>query len=100
MQGRGIGGLGIWGALGAACADPALDVPSPQAPLTVELEPAASPSAVPATLRARLVGIAGARPWLFRGELSEHHARAVRTGELPSSLLDRAVPLRFWGDAQ
>jgi hypothetical protein len=100
MQGRGIRGLGIWGALGAACADPALDVPSPQAPLTVELEPAASPSAVPATLRARLVGIAGARPWLFRGELSEHHARAVRTGELPSSLLDRAVPLRFWGDAQ
>jgi hypothetical protein len=93
-------GVLMWGALGAACADPALDVPSPQAPLTVELEPAASPSAVPATLRARLVGVAGARPWLFRGELSEHHARAVRTDELPSSLLDRAVPLRFWGDAQ
>lgn len=88
------------GALGAGCTDPAFDVPTRKEPLTVELEPAALPSAVPAAVRARLVGVAGARPWLFRGELSESHARAVRTGEPPSALLERALPLRFWGDAR
>jgi hypothetical protein len=100
MPGKGFGGVLFWGALGAACADPALDVPSQQPLLTVELEPAAPPSAVPPTLRARLVGVVGGRPWLLRGEVSEQHARAVRTGELPSALLERALPLRFWGDAR
>jgi hypothetical protein len=71
-----------------------------QQPLTIELEPAALPSAVPATVRAHLVGVAGRQPWLFHGELSDQHARAVRAGELPRALLERAVPLRFWSGVE
>lgn len=100
MQGRGFTGVLLWGALVCGCADPGLDVPRQPAPVSVQFEPAAAPNALPAAFRARLVGAAGASAWLFRGDLSEHYARAVRLGELPSGLLERAVPLRFWSDEQ
>jgi hypothetical protein len=71
----------------------------------VDFEPEASaegalsgePSAVPLVFRARLRSApTGAVPWLIRGELSDYYARAVRRAELPSALVERAVPLRYW----
>ena len=100
MQGRGLSGALLWGVLSCACADPGLDLPRQPAKVTVRFEPVAAPNALPPAFRARLLGAAGGSPWLLRGELSEHYARAVRLGELPSALLERAVPLRFWSDEQ
>lgn len=99
-QGRGLGLVLLGAMLGSACADPALDVPRARDRITVTFEPVADPSALPAAFRARLGGMAGEQPWLFRGELSDHHARAVRSGELPTALGERAVPLHFWSDAE
>jgi hypothetical protein len=45
-------------------------------------------------------GSAGAQPWLFRGELSEHYDRGLRKGELASALRARAVPLSFWTEQE
>jgi hypothetical protein len=55
------------------------------------------PRGVPLVFRARLgAAPAGAMPWLFRGELSDYYARSVRRAELPSALIERAVPVRYW----
>ncbi len=48
----------------------------------------ASRAADPATLR------------LFRDELSDYHVGRLRAGELPSTLLEREVPMLAWGDEE
>jgi hypothetical protein len=80
-----------------ACAGPALDLPAPRDSLELVIQPNAGLEEVPAIFRGRLRGmLAGAELWLFRGELSDHYDRAVRERELSSTLLGRAVPLRYW----
>jgi hypothetical protein len=84
----------------AACTGPSLDVPVPQASLSVELDPLVEPDAVALNFRGR-VHPAPARgaPWLFLGEVSDYYDRALRRGEVPAALRGRAVPLRYWRDA-
>ena len=93
---RAIGLLGVIGALG--CAGPALDLEGRRgATLELRIEPAADSDSVPVAFRGWLKGApGGSEPWLFRGELSDYYERALRRGELSSTLLERAVPLRFW----
>lgn len=93
-------GVVLWGALGLACSDPSLDVPSRRGGPSVVFEPTASSGAVPPNVRARVPGSAGAQPWLFRGELSEHYDRDLRKGEVATALRARAVPLGFWSDRE
>jgi hypothetical protein len=85
----------VWG-----CSGPSLDVPGRAgASVVVDFEPAVDPAAAPQVFRARVRHApASAAPWLFRGELSSYYARALQRGEVPSALVDRAVPLRFWHD--
>ncbi|HYJ10429.1 MAG TPA: lamin tail domain-containing protein [Polyangiaceae bacterium] len=79
------------------CAGPALDLPqAPADKLDLELEPAADPIAIPLGLRGRLRNAPPGEPWLFSSALSDYHDRALRQGELPQTLRERAVPLRFW----
>jgi hypothetical protein len=85
-------------ALGLACSAPSVDVPAAPSGISVTFEPAALPSAVPAHLRARLHGSAGAEPWLFHGQLSDYYERALRKGEVASAIRTRAVALRFWSE--
>lgn len=93
-------GVVLWSALSLACSDPSLDVPPRRGGPSVVFEPAATASAVPANVRARVVGSAGAQPWLFQGELSEHYDRELRKGEVAAALRARAVPLSFWSDRE
>lgn len=79
------------------CAGPALDLPQARADqLDLALEPAADPVAMPLGFRGRLRNAPPGQPWLFSGALSDYHDRALRQRELPQTLRDRAVPLRFW----
>jgi hypothetical protein len=87
--------------LGWGCSDPSLDLPERGDPrLSAELEPATSDGLVPLVFRARLRGapVSGS-PWLFRGEVSDYYARALKRGEVPDALRERAVAVRFWRDA-
>jgi hypothetical protein len=86
------------GALLVACSAPSVDAPAAPGGVRVTWEPPAAPGTVPANLRARLHRAAGAEPWLLRGQLSDHHDRALRRGELASTLRERAVALRFWSE--
>lgn len=100
----GVGGLlGAAVALGlAGCSGPELELPQGAgSSVSVDFGPEASadvvPGGVPLVFRARLgAAPAGAVPWLFRGELSDYYARSVRRAELPSALVERAVPVRYW----
>ncbi len=80
------------------CTGPALDVPAgARAKIEVDFEPAAPAGSVALLFRARLHGVpASGAPWLFRGELSDYYVRTLKQGELPTALVDRAVPLRYW----
>jgi hypothetical protein len=51
---------------------------------------------MPPGFRGRLRKAPPGEPWLFSGALSDYHDRALRQRELPQTLRDRAVPLRFW----
>ncbi|HYP86996.1 MAG TPA: lamin tail domain-containing protein [Polyangiaceae bacterium] len=89
-------------ALALACAPPVLDVPSrEQSSWSVELEPpiADDVDAVAVNFRGRIRPAPSGAPWLFRDELSDYHERAVRRGEVPAALHERATPLRYWRDA-
>jgi hypothetical protein len=93
--------LGLMGV--AACAGPSLDLPSesgPQVSSTVELDPAIEPDGVALNFRGRLrhAPVVG-QPWLFHGELTDYYDRALRRGDVPAALRERAVPLRYWRDA-
>jgi hypothetical protein len=85
-----------------ACSEPSLDVPrSGGSVLAVDFQPVADAQRTARLFRARVEAAPpSAAPWLFRGELGRYHEQALRRGELPSSLRDRAVPLRFWRDAE
>ncbi|HKY37462.1 MAG TPA: hypothetical protein VJN18_16080 [Polyangiaceae bacterium] len=91
------GGVVMGVACAIGCADPALDLPAPRdGLLDLVLEPSEA-DAWPLAFRGHLANATErAVPWLFRGELSDYHERALRRGELSSTLLERAVPLRFW----
>lgn len=81
-----------------ACTGPSISLPQQPGPsLAFDLEPPAAPDAVPVVFRGRLrhAPVAG-EPWLLRGELSSYYARALQHGELPATLRERAVPLRYW----
>lgn len=86
----------LGGVVGLACSSPSIDVPGPPGRPAVTFEPVTTPGAVPPSVRARLSASAGAQPWLFRGELSQHYERELRQGQLASALQARAVPLSFW----
>jgi hypothetical protein len=93
----------LWGgALALGCAGPSLDLPhEPQARWSVELEPLLDEQSVPLAFRGRVrqapeVG----EPWLFRGELSAYYERALKRGDIPAALRERAVPLRFWREGE
>jgi len=89
-------------ALALACSSPSLDLPTrPAASWSLELEPQVDDRSVPLLFRGRVrrapeTGV----PWLFRGELSDYYERALKRGDLPSALRERAVPLRFWRDGE
>jgi hypothetical protein len=78
-----------------------LDVPQPPgSSWTFALEPSASLSAAPVVFRGRLRHApTDGEPWLFAGELSSYYARALKSGEPPTALRERAVPLRYWQEA-
>jgi hypothetical protein len=98
-MGQGLTRFGVVAAMSAVgCADPSLDLPGLQtSAISLTFEPVAQPRAVPAAFRARLERAPSqGSPWLFRGELSDHHDGAVRRGELSAALRERALPLRFW----
>ena len=82
------------------CSGPELELPqAAENSERVDFGPDVSAESVPLVFRARLrAAPTGAVPWLFRGELSDYYARAVREGELPSALSERAVPVRYWHD--
>jgi hypothetical protein len=90
-----VAAASVWG-----CSGPSLDVPpAARAKLEVDLEPAPLDGSVALLFRARLHGVpAFGAPWLLRGELSDYYARALKHGDLPTALADRAVPLRYWRD--
>jgi hypothetical protein len=95
----GTGVLLLFGAtLGPGCSGPSLDLPeNGAAAASVDFEPAASEGSVAPLFRAHVRNVpANAAPWLFRGELSDYYARALKHGDVPSALRERAVPLRFW----
>ena len=76
-----------------------VDVPAQPAPLTVIVEPAADTDSVPAVLRFRLADAGRIVPSdvrLFEGQLSEYHVGRVTSGEVPSTLDSRAMPLVGW----
>jgi hypothetical protein len=101
-MGKVVGLLMLLGAaIGSGCAGPSLDVPElGEARLRAEFEPATADGFVPLVFRARLrAAPASGKPWLFRGEVSEYYARALKRGELPTALHERAIALRFWHDA-
>ena len=96
-----IGVLMLLGAaLGWGCSGPSLDLPEPaDARLSAELEPVTIDGSVPLSFRARLRGApASGNPWLFRGDVSDYYARALKQGEVPTALRERAVSVRFWRD--
>jgi hypothetical protein len=90
----------LLGVMLAACSGPSLDVPvSQQASWSVELEPLIEPDVVALNFRGKILHApAGGAPWLFAGELSDYYERALRRGEVPAALRERAVPLRYWRD--
>lgn len=97
----GYGGWLSWWvawACGVGCAGPGLELPGAtrQGGLELELEPVAGLSALPLNFRGRLRAAPPGEIWLFRGALSDYHDRALRQDELPQTLVERAVPLRFW----
>jgi hypothetical protein len=94
--------LVLGAAFGLGCSGPSLDLPNhAQARWSLELEPAIDDRSVPLLFRGHLRGApALGQPWLFRGELSAYYARALRRGDVPSALSERAVPLRFWRDGE
>jgi len=86
--------------LGLGCSGPSLDIPSrPQPVWSVELEPSIDGQTVPPLFRAQVqhAPVTG-EPWLFRDELSDYYERAIKRGDVPTALRERAVPLRFWRD--
>ena len=88
--------------LGLACTGPSLDLPTrPAASWSLELEPYIDDQTVPPLFRGRVRKAPDTgEPWLFRGELSDYYERALKRGDLPSALRERAVPLRFWRDGE
>jgi len=94
--------VGIWGLLGAAlgwgCTGPSLEVPeSLGSTVHVDFQPNVGEGVVAQLFRGRLGNVpASARPWLFRGELSDYYVRSLKHGDVPSALQERAVPLRYW----
>lgn len=96
--------IGVWpkvvllGSGMLACSGPELELPAaPRASWSLELSPSDVMGRVPAAFRGHVLHApAQGRPWLFRGELSDYFERALRQGEVPSSLAERALPLRFW----
>ena len=99
-------GDGVLFLLGAAlslgCSGPALDLPQRRdAQVAVDLEPATADGSVPLVFRARLRDApASGSPWLFRGQVSDYYGRSLKRGDVPDALRERAVPLRFWRDAE
>lgn len=81
-----------------SCSGPDLELPAaPKATWSLELGPSDASERVPAVFRGHVQHApAQGRPWLFRDELSDYYERALRHGEVPSSLAERALPLRFW----
>ncbi len=102
----GLATLGAVCALGlGSCTNP---VPGPvarRAPasraIMVTTEPPAALDAVPAVVRF-LASYPSAEPRpelaLFAGALSDYHARRIRDGDLPGTLLERQVPALLWED--
>lgn len=79
------------------CAGPALDLPEARpGGFELVLEPSAPQAALPMSFRARVRSAPSGQAWLFRGELSDYHDSALRRDELPRTLRERAVPLRYW----
>jgi hypothetical protein len=67
----------------------------------VTVEPAATLDAVPAVARVRVRGAAGVKPpalRLFSGDLDSYYVGRIRAADLPSTLLERAVPAIAWDD--
>jgi len=97
---------GVVGLVGAvlvcSCAGPSLDVPEREAATAeVNFEPEIVGGSVAPLFRAHLRGLpASGVPWLFRGELSEHYARALQRAEIANALRERAVPLGFWREGE
>jgi len=87
--------------LALACSGPSLDVPSrPQPVWSVELEPRIDEQTVPLLFRGQVQHAPRTgEPWLFRGALSDYYERALKRGDVPAALRERAVPLRFWRDS-
>jgi len=100
MSGRSLGCLIGALLLQLACSGPGLNVPEPDEPLRFELEGSNDPpQEVPPLFRGRLRGAAALGvPWLFTGELSSYYERSVRRSEIPKSLAQRSLPLRYWRD--
>jgi len=100
MSGRTLGCLTWVLLLEVACSGPGLNLPEPDEPLRFELDGSGDwPAEVPPLFRGRLRSAGGAGvPRLFAGELSSYYDRSVRRAEIPKSLSDRALPLRYWRD--
>lgn len=92
-------GLTLGGSI--ACTGPSLDVPqAPGSSWAFALEPGDSLTATPVVFRGRLRHApTPGEPWLFAGELSSYYVRALKSGELPTALRERVVPLRYWQEA-
>lgn len=69
----------------------------------VVLEPDAPLGAAPQVLRFHLTGFTG-EPltdlWLFRDTLSAYHLGRIQKHELPSTLVERQLPVRAWHNAE
>lgn len=95
--------LGRWGLLGAAAFGCGAELPPlPKAnSVGVEFEPAAEPSAVSPVVRVQVTSGAAnpATIRLFRDELSDYHLGRLRSGKLPSTMLEREVPMLAWANA-